>query len=282
MIWRIFVKKKVRMLDKTVRSSFYSILSVLGLLLSFLLIVIEVPDKCKFSVGIILFILVVILYMIIWIYANYRTNITVYINNSRINIKVGDIFEQNDYKVIAFNEYFDTLVDEKIIASSTLNGVYINEKVSDIKKLDNHIKQACKNKTSELNQSRPKGKKTKYKLGSIVKNEDYLITAFSKFDSDNRAYLEIKDYINFLQNFWNEVDIVYAGKSVSIPLLGSGITRFKDHDLITDQELIELVLWTFKISKIKFKYPSEVNIIIHESIMDKINFNKLKEFNNGL
>lgn len=87
----------------------------------------------------------------------------------------------------------------------------------------------------------------------------------------------MSDYINFLLNFWNEIDIIYAGRSISIPLLGTGITRFKEYNTISEQELLELLIWSFKISRIKFSYPSKVSIIIHESKKDKINFFKLKE-----
>ncbi len=71
------------------------------------------------------------------------------------------------------------------------------------------------------------GKNFKYKLGTIFQHNNYLLTAFTRFDKDNRAYLGMNDFINFLLNFWNEIDIIYAGRSISIPLLGSGITRFK-------------------------------------------------------
>ena len=37
-----------------------------------------------------------------------------------------------------------------------------------------------------------------------------------------------------------------------MPLLGSGITRFHGYEEITDQEILEIILWTFKVSKIKF------------------------------
>jgi hypothetical protein len=92
----------------------------------------------------------------------------------------------------------------------------------------------------------------------------------------------MNEFINFLLNFWNEVDIVYNGRSIVIPLLGSGLTRFKNYEMITDQELLELLIWSFKVSKIKFTYPSTVSIIIHESKKDKINFYKLMEQTNGL
>ena len=47
-----------------------------------------------------------------------------------MEVKIGDIFSESDFKVIAFNEYFDTQVDNKIIAESTLNGMYIRDYIT--------------------------------------------------------------------------------------------------------------------------------------------------------
>jgi len=63
----------------------------------------------------------------------------IYINNSIVEVKAGDIFKEPGLKAIAFNEYFDTLVDEKIISSTTLNGKFIKQKITDIKSLDELI-----------------------------------------------------------------------------------------------------------------------------------------------
>lgn len=75
--------------------------------------------------------------------------------------------------------------------------------------------------------------------------------------------------------FWEEVDRVYAGKSVAVPLMGSGITRFKDAQ-VSEQELLEILIWSFKVSRVKFRYPAKVTIVIHKSMKDKINFYNLK------
>lgn len=57
-----------------------------------------------------------------------------------------------------------------------------------------------------------------------------------------------------------------------------GITRFKDgFENIDDNELLNIMIWTFKISKIKFKYPAKLSIIIDEEKINKINIFKLKE-----
>jgi len=270
---------KVKPFDKKLFKNYLEVLSVVSLLSSFALIVITIPDCLKIYVGTALVLMLVIIYIIMWISANNQDKTKLSINNSTIIIKTGDIFEEDGLKVIAFNEYFDTQVDNIIISENSLNGKYIKSKISDIAEFDNLINEDAhlNEKILETNNTRHKGKKKRYSLGTVFQHKDYVLTAFSKFDNENRAYLYMNDYISFLISFWNEIDIIYAGRSISIPLLGSGITRFKGFDSVTEQELLELLIWSFKVSKIKFTYPSKVSIVIHESKKDKINFYNLKK-----
>lgn len=272
---------KVTFFDKNIKRTFYGILSAISVITSIAFLFVEIKKQDKFIFGISALILVGILYVILWIYANFRQSIHLKINTSDVEIKYGNIFlEEADFKVIAFNEYFDTLVDDKIIAKSTLNGKFINEimristdELDDIISSDDHLQNCIKGNDID----RKVGKKIKYKLGSICVVKSYLITAMTHFDCDNRAYLYMSDYINFLLNFWNEVDRVYAGKTVALPVLGSGITRFKGYEHIPDQELLELIIWTFKVSRVKFAYPSKVKIVVYQNKSDKTCLHKLKD-----
>jgi hypothetical protein len=214
-----------------------------------------------------------------WIYANVQDKIVLRVNNSTVVVKTGDLFKESGLKVIAFNEYFDTQVDNIIIADNSLNGIFLKNVVGSIEEFDKLIENDSRlnGKISEICDERLLGKKKRYELGTIIQYGDYLPTAFLRFDTENRATLTMKEYIQFLLEFWNQIDIVYAGRSISIPLLGSGITRFKEYDSITEQELLELLIWSFRLSRIKFAYPSCVTIVIHESRKDRINFFKLKE-----
>jgi len=272
---------KVKIFDKKLFKNYLVVLSVISLFCSFAFIAIKIPDdNCsRITVCVILTIVLLIVYVVMWIKANVQNKTTLNINNSTMIVKMGDIFGEDGLKVIAFNEYLDTLVDNRIIAENTLNGTYINSKIDNVSEIDEKIdsNSTLNKRVIEINESRSVGKKKRYKLGTIYQNNDYLLTAFTRFDEDNRAFLNMDDYINFLLNFWNEIDIIYAGRSVSIPLLGSGITRFKGYDTISEQELLELLIWSFKVSRTKFTYPSKVSIIVHESKKDKINFYKLKE-----
>ncbi len=154
------------------------------------------------------------------------------------------------------------------------------ERISDddIKKLnytmahDHHLKKNI----VEINKKRKRGKKNKYKLGSIYKHEEFLLTAFSRFDDNNRAYLYISDLILCLLNFWDEIDAKNSGHTVYIPLLGTGITRLKEYIDISEQELLEIILWTLKISRIKITHPAKLCIIIYPDKFEKINLHKIK------
>lgn len=233
-------------------------------------------------------VIISIIYMLFNLFKSYRLKeIKLDIDGSEIEIKKGDIFAypRNIYKVIAFNEFFDTEVDDKIISRSSLNGQYISKFYSDVSDLDNRIVQEPRMQLRivEKNVNRPLGgKRTRYRLGSVYKDMDFFLVAFSKFNDENEANLRLHEYASCLINFWNEVNSLYAQQEVVVPLLGSGITRHKDFNA-TPHQLIEVMLWTFKISKVKFREPSKVTILLHESHHKKINFYKLKEFEkNGI
>lgn len=270
------MKIKVGFFNKILIGNYLSTLAVLSTVFSLFSIGFEFKNKICWIIFV--FVASIILYLIYWVYANVRTKKVLKIGSSILEVKIGDIFNVEGLKVIAFNEYFDTLVDNKIISENTVNGIYLKNKINDIAALDKEIieDESLSSKIVEEVVNRKNVKKNKYKLGTIFQKDDYLLTSFSKFDYDNRAYLTINDYINFLMNFWNEIDIIYAGRSVNIPLLGSGITRIKGDENISEQELLELLIWSFKVSRIKFTYPSKVTILIHETKKDKIDFYSLK------
>lgn len=273
---------KVKFFDKNVRNKFWIYFSIISGILSFILLFNIIPQeyneylKCF---GYSIFILLALIYVFLWIRANYLTNVKIDIDGSEVNIKSGDLFSQEGFKVIPFNEYFDTLVNEEIIASSSLNGIFLKNYLPEgITKLDEFIIQ----KTDDDDVINPNisrklgGKSVKFKLSTILVYNDYLLTAFAKFDEHNKAVLTMPEYIEFLINFWDRVNRVYAQKSVSVPIFGSGITRIKEHKNIKDEDLLKIMLWTFKLSEMKFKHPAKLSIIIHKDKIGQIDLFNIK------
>lgn len=270
---------KVSFFRKELRADYEKMLSITSSIVSFLLLFYDIPSELKIKYFLSFVGVMLIVYVLMWFHANHIRHVELSVNNSTIEISAGDVFQSEGLKIIAFNEYFDTQVDENIISSRTLNGQFIKKYAHDVESLDHLIQenqhaQECK---INVNQNRLVGKQIQYKLGTIVPMDDFFILAFSKFDNQNRAYLEMNDYTACLMNMWNECDIHYGGRSIVLPLLGSGITRFHGYENITDQELLEIILWTFKVSRIRFQYPSKAKIVLAQNSLDKIDLYKIKK-----
>lgn len=277
--------KKVKLFDIAIREKFSKVVAWISSIATLVFIFApEIPSDWKLDFGMAFVVILLVTYVCLWVKANSLTSVKIDIEGSEINIKAGDIFEQKDFKVIAFNEYFDTQVDDKIISSKSLNGIYINKYFQDsIDKLDSHIENYdFEENKLEINENRKNGKNQKFKLGTICVYEDFILTAFSKFDENNRAILTMPEYLEFLIKFWDEINRVYAQKSVSVPIFGSGITRIKEHKNISDEELLKIMLWTFRISEMRFKYPANLTIVIHKDKIDKISLLDIELAKNGL
>jgi hypothetical protein len=234
----------------------------------------------------------VLTYIHFWRHFNKLDYLKTELHNSEIEIEFGDIFDskynkQNYARVFSFNEYFDTKVDDKIIAKSSLNGQFLNKIVTSkgIKELNKNISKDSNLEIMKngINLDRKQGKKNKYRLGSIYEySPKFLLTSLSKFDDNNRAVLNTLDYLNFLINFWDQLDSKYAQKVIIIPLFGSGITRI-ENNIYSDQELLKIILWSFAIRRIKFSYPGKLKIVIGKNLKNKINLFEIKEIiKNGI
>ena len=275
---------KVSIADKRVREMFQEKASAFFGLLAIVLIFIDIPDKARIWCGVALLVASAIGYLLTWKWADNLNHISVDIEGSTVDIKVGDIFAQEGLKAIAFNEFFDTQVDDRIISGTSINGVLITKHVPDLGVLNDHIDSYGfdPDAIEEDHVDRKEGRRTRYRLGTICVYQDFLLTAFSKFDSTNKASLTMAEYLEFLIAFWDRVNRVYSQRSVSTTIFGSGITRIKGHRDISDEDLLKIMLWTFRISEMRFKYPAKLTIVIHEDKIDRINLLDIKAVRNGV
>lgn len=276
---------KVNLINKQVRDSFFKIAAGIATALSTVLLFVEIPQNWKLRSLIVFAVILAGIYLVIWWCANNLKKVTIKIDGTTVTVKSGDIFNEPGLKVIAFNEYFDTVVDNNLISERSLNGIFLKSKLNGtIEELDVEIEQFSFEEGEVLQRdvSRVAGKSVKFKLGTIFVKDDFLLTAMSKFDASNRANLTMPEYLEFLINFWDGVNKVYAQRSVVTPIFGSGITRILGHRNITDEDLLKIMLWTFRISEMRFKYPANLTIVVHEDKIDQVNLLDLKALRNGV
>ncbi|MDR0889427.1 MAG: DUF6430 domain-containing protein [Oscillospiraceae bacterium] len=197
---------------------------------------------------------------------NAQNGLSLTINRNAVKIEVrdikdGGIFKFHGWKLISFNEYFDTTVDDVIINHNSINGKFIDDYVEDINDLN-----------TVLNNTPRKA----HKLGTIVpyKNE-YMCLSFSKFDTKNQAFFNGRgEYEQCLREMWAEIRRVYANKPVAIPLLGSSIPIFRNTTRPTKYECLKCILCTLKSSNVYF--DKAVTVIIDKESAQEINLYELK------
>lgn len=118
----ILKTKKVPLFDKQVIRQFGSRSATLFAILSAVLIFVDIPVNLRLIAGGVVLLVLVAIYFLTWHRANTLNDISISIGATTVQIKSGDLFKQDRLKAIAFNEYFDTQVDDVIIAKRSLNG----------------------------------------------------------------------------------------------------------------------------------------------------------------
>ncbi|WP_429019859.1 macro domain-containing protein [Aeromonas allosaccharophila] len=278
--------KKIRVLDDRLIKKFNESIAIISTFISLVLIFCDIPDEYKKTCGLVFILVLFSYYLYLWRKYCSLEEIEIKIDGSTVNIKSGDLFKQRGYKAIAFNEYYDTQVDDVIISGRSLNGLFITQHLVDdtVNELNEHISKYPFPPEEILGQdsARKSGKTQRYDIGSICVYKDYLLTAFSKFNEKNMAHLTMPEYLEFLIKFWDNVNRVYSQECVSVPIFGSGITRFREHKNISDEELLKIMLWTFRISEMRFKYPAKLTIVIHKDKIKNINLLDIELSKNGL
>lgn len=143
----------------------------------------------------------------------------------KIDLKVyyDDLFNQEGIIVIPVNEYFDTLVDEKIISSLSLHGQFVKKIFGgNIEELEKSILIGLQDYQEKSVVPRTKGNCKKYELGTTISiNKDgknYFLVAFTRFNDLNKAESFNVDYQIILKSLLDYIHINSQGKNWNISL----------------------------------------------------------------
>lgn len=178
-------------------------------------------------------------------YTNRKNSIEIKISDA-LNVKVEtcDILKapDNNVTVIHVNEYFDTIVNEKIISADSLHGKFINSLFKNrIDELDEKIARGLADKRQNVvaeNVARKNGgKTTKYQLGTCIDftegRQQYVWVAFTHFNEEDHAYIERYEYAVVLSKLFEYLSQKANGRDVYMNILGTGFSRLnKSHQFM--------------------------------------------------
>lgn len=203
--------------------------------------------------SLIIFVIVNIIYHA---YLKKRTSVEISDRMYSIIIEYADLFEiKKGIKVINFDECFTTTIGDKPedIKRESICGQYLTKyPINDMQELiqKSGIKPDGKSKYAQ---------KEKYKIGTIIPKDDFMLMSFSKLDENGLGRLTYSEYLECLNNLWEQIDMYRGTSDVYLPILGSGTTR-SDKEL-TQQELLDIIIYSYKLTSKKIKEPNKLHIV---------------------
>jgi hypothetical protein len=222
-------------------------------------------------VRVLAFIAVLVLSIVInALYTYFRRSVRIKGKNYSIQIEYGDILEiHNCKKIIPFDECFTTSVGR---APSDVNPESICGQYLKANPIENMQKLIDDAKLKPLRSKSKYQSKERYESGKLVPNGDDLLLAFAKLDEDGLGGFSHDDFLDCLSTLWKEIDKHYGQKDVCIPILGSGVTRI-DGISLTQQELLDIIIGSYKLSTHKIKAPCQLRIVCKKR--DGFSLNKI-------
>lgn len=219
-------------------------------------------------------------FFLIWIvtlllymsFLNLRRWVTIKGQNYSIRVEYGNILKKKNCKrVINFDECYTTQVGNATadINPGSICGQYLTLH-SDL-----NVQQLIE--AAQITPARSKSKylhKTRYDSGTIVPNGDDLLMAFAKLDERGKGRFFSRDeYLACLDLLWKELENNYSEKDICVPILGAGTTSFDGGSgaSISQQDLLDMMIWSYKLSSHKIKAPHKLRIVCRKSSDFSIN-----------
>lgn len=208
-----------------------------------------------------------------WLFDLIRCKVSIKGQGYVVQVEYGNLFKcKRCQRVISFDECFTATVGtapHEIKATSICGQYLASHSGLDIQKLIAYANLKPDEEKSKFNDQ------AKYRSGSIVPNGEDLLLAFAKLDENGRGYFPTREaYLDSLTVMWSELHKYYQQKDVCIPVLGGGLTTIGE-TTPTHQELIDLIIESYKLSAPKIKSPQRLRIIC--SRKDDITLSKIGE-----
>lgn len=200
----------------------------------------------------------------------------------KANIYFNNIFNGKGIIVIPFNEYFDTLVDDRVISSQTLHGQFIKKyfggNESSLRDLVKHG--LDKYSPNGITLNRAPANTNKYPMGTVCEilkdGQVFYLVALSRFNRNNRAEITNCEYQKVLCDLFTYIEQNSQGRKVNIPLIGAGHLGVN-----SAQKILEFLLLSISMND-NLTLINGIDIVLHESIRGKIDLSRTEVLFNSI
>ncbi len=282
------IKRFVQQLRISLSMDFWkTLISTLGAVsavVTLISFVFQVHKPCTLVIVIYFVIVIGGSFLISWLLSRRKDSLKLKLSNTlTVNVNAGDIFDyasDTNYVVIPVNEYFDTVVNTKIVSPSSLHGQFINKYFGyNHIELHEHIEYYLTENNVEYIEvtERPNigGYKKKYPLGICVPVQVgqviFVLVALTHFDEEDHAYVELSEFGRCISSVCRFIEKNAGNSPAYMPLMGMGLSRLNQ----TGQFILKYTLDTIVGVK-DLAIPGGLNIVVHPHTAKSLDLNAIK------
>lgn len=199
--------------------------------------------------------------------------------NTRIRIVKGDLFDEAEHLVITTCDTFDTatpdIIARKSVQGQALDRIYNN----DVARLDRDLAAALANiRPSETVQK--EGKTDRYPVGTVAvinhPGRNLYFVAITYMSENNNAQGTPDRLWNSLNRLWEAIRRSSNGRPVSMPVIGTGLSRMSN--LLSTQDALRFAILSFMFASRENPVCSELRIILPRDTYEKLDRLELQAF----
>jgi hypothetical protein len=199
-------------------------------------------------------------------------------------VEEGDLFDQPAHLVVGFTDTFDTASAAGVVISegSVQAQLLARRYGGDVRCLDAELIAALgavEPVAREDRDHKPLGKLERYPVGTVAvlgaRPQLMFAAAYSRIGNDYVAASSVEDLWFSLNRLWDAVRRHAQLERVSMPLIGSGLSRL---DYLDQDSLLRLILMSFIARSREGAICRELRVVVRPADLERINMPEVAAF----
>lgn len=187
--------------------------------------------------------------------------------DARIEIRVGDLFQQDGAVVVAAPTSFDTSLEDGTIDERSVQGQYTKRFCDSLESLDRHIGASLDGIDFEMRDEadKPYGSRRRYPVGTVASvtfgGKKAYFVAVATLNAHRNAFATRNELLDALPVLWENIRLRGGMDPINVPILGSGFSRLN----ATREELVREIAKSFVAATHAGRFSERLRIVISPS-----------------
>ena len=202
--------------------------------------------------------------------------------DASIEIRVGDLFQQDGAVVVAAPTSFDTSMEDDTIDERSVQGQYTKRFCDSLESLDRQIEASLDGIEFEIRDEvdKPYGSRRRYPVGTVANvifgGKRAYFVAVATLNAHKNAFATRNELLDALPVLWENIRMRGSMDPINVPILGSGFSRLN----ATREELVREIAKSFVAATHAGRFSERLRIVISPSDFreKKVNLEGLGRF----